>query len=85
LDATAIHFYHFHYYFFQRKTEGAKLKRKNKVRLPKNYDPNVQPDPERWLPRQERAAYKKKLNKKYKDRNVGRGTQGASSANTDKM
>ncbi|CAD6196607.1 unnamed protein product [Caenorhabditis auriculariae] len=55
-------------------------KRKRKIRLPKNYDPNEAPDPERWLPRQERAAFKKK-GKKHREREVGRGTQGASSAN----
>ena len=51
------------------------------------YDPDVPPDPERWLPKQERTAYKKKLNKKYKDRDVGRGTQGTAGggAATDKM
>lgn len=54
--------------------------------LPKVYDPEVLPDPERWLPKQERASYKKRLNKKFKDRDVGRGTQGAASgAATDKM
>ncbi|KAH7724737.1 TPR Domain containing protein [Aphelenchoides avenae] len=63
-----------------------KRKRKRKVRLPKNYDPNVAPDPERWIPKRERAAYKKKVNKKYKDRDIGRGTQGAAaSANNDKI
>uniref|UniRef100_A0A915DFZ4 Signal recognition particle subunit SRP72 n=1 Tax=Ditylenchus dipsaci TaxID=166011 RepID=A0A915DFZ4_9BILA len=59
-----------------------KRKRKRKTKLPKNYDPNVAPDPERWLPRQERTAYKKKLNKKFKDRDIGRGTQGAGSSQT---
>ncbi|KAI6180473.1 Signal recognition particle subunit SRP72 [Aphelenchoides besseyi] len=63
-----------------------KRHRKRKQRLPKNYDPNVPPDPERWLPKQERAAYKKKLNKKFKDREVGRGTQGGvSHANAEKI
>ncbi|KAI1708390.1 SRP72 RNA-binding domain-containing protein [Ditylenchus destructor] len=56
-----------------------KRKKKKKPKLPKNYDPNVTPDPERWLPRQERTAYKKRLNKKFKDRDIGRGTQGAAS------
>lgn len=55
-------------------------KRKRKIRLPKNYDPNVPPDPERWLPKQERAAYKKRQ-KKNRDRDVGRGTQGSTSTN----
>ncbi|VDM57345.1 unnamed protein product [Angiostrongylus costaricensis] len=55
-------------------------KRKRKIRLPKNYDPNVPPDPERWLPKQERAAYKKRQ-KKNRDRDIGRGTQGSVSTN----
>lgn len=40
------------------------------------------PDPERWLPKHERSAYKKKLNRKFKDRDIGRGTQGVSTAQT---
>ncbi|GMS84405.1 hypothetical protein PENTCL1PPCAC_6580 [Pristionchus entomophagus] len=51
-----------------------KRKRKRPI-LPKNLDPNVQPDPERWLPKEERTAYKKK--RKNREREVGRGTQGA--------
>ncbi|KAK0395978.1 hypothetical protein QR680_001515 [Steinernema hermaphroditum] len=59
-------------------------KRRRKVILPKNMDPSVKPDPERWLPRQERTAYKRWL-KKHKDHDVGRGTQGATSPNSDAM
>jgi len=38
--------------------EGVVKKRakKHKKRLPKNYNPNVEPDPERWLPRRERTG-----------------------------
>ncbi|CAI2346996.1 unnamed protein product [Caenorhabditis sp. 36 PRJEB53466] len=54
-------------------------KRKRKVRLPKNYNPSVAPDPERWLPRQERSTYKRK--RKNREREIGRGTQGSSAAN----
>lgn len=60
-----------------RKLKNAK--RKRKVRLPKNYNPDVLPDPERWLPRQERSTYKRK--RKNREREIGRGTQGSSSAN----
>merc|ERR1719323_2562951 len=35
-----------------------KKKSKKKKRLPKNYNPNVDPDPERWLPRRERTGLK---------------------------
>ncbi|KAL3995273.1 SRP72 RNA-binding domain family protein [Acanthocheilonema viteae] len=55
-------------------------KRKRKIILPKNFDPKVPPDPERWLPKQERTAFRKKLNKKHRDRDIGRGTQGAVSS-----
>ncbi|CCD69012.1 Signal recognition particle subunit SRP72 [Caenorhabditis elegans] len=54
-------------------------KRKRKIRLPKNYNSAVTPDPERWLPRQERSTYKRK--RKNREREIGRGTQGSSSAN----
>merc|ERR1712130_870615 len=35
-----------------------KTMKKRKKRLPKNYNPNVDPDPERWLPRRERTGLK---------------------------
>lgn len=35
-----------------------KKNKKKKKRLPKNYNPNVDPDPERWLPRKERTGLK---------------------------
>ncbi|KAI8812320.1 hypothetical protein BJ742DRAFT_735981 [Cladochytrium replicatum] len=55
-----------------------KKKRKRKVRLPKNYDPNVSPDPERWLPKYERSAFLRKVGKrKEKEKDIGRGPQGA--------
>lgn len=54
--------------------EKKKKNRKKKI-LPKNYNPNEQPDPERWLPRYERSTYRKKKDKKA----VGKGTQGAMS------
>jgi signal recognition particle subunit SRP72 len=54
-------------------------KKKRKIRLPKNYDPNVPIDPERWLPLRERSYYKGRRNKKNKF-NIGKGTQGAVSS-----
>lgn len=51
-----------------------KKKKKRKVILPKNYNPNVQPDPERWIPLRERSYYRGKRKKKNA---VGKGTQGA--------
>ncbi|KAL3090848.1 hypothetical protein niasHS_007223 [Heterodera schachtii] len=61
-------------------TKSRRKTRKRKRRLPANSDPQVPLDPERWLPRQERTAYRKKLHKKYKDRDIGRGTQGTSAS-----
>ncbi|XP_035227394.1 signal recognition particle subunit SRP72-like [Stegodyphus dumicola] len=52
-----------------------KKKRHKKGKLPKNYDPSVDPDPERWLPRRERSTYKKKKDKRGAA--IGKGTQGA--------
>ena len=34
-------------------------KKKRKRKLPKNYNPNVEPDPERWLPKRERQGYRR--------------------------
>ncbi len=52
-----------------------KTKKKRKVKLPKNHDPNAVLDAERWLPLRERSYYRGK--RKKKSQNVGRGTQGA--------
>ncbi|GAB1607848.1 signal recognition particle subunit SRP72-like [Argonauta hians] len=52
-----------------------KKKKKKKTKLPKHYDPNVTPDPERWLPRRERSYYRGK--RKDKNKNISKGTQGA--------
>ncbi|KAH9401230.1 Signal recognition particle core component [Tyrophagus putrescentiae] len=57
----------------QKEKEKEKKKKKKKRILPKNYNPNEAPDPERWLPRYERSNYRKKKDKK----GVGKGTQGA--------
>lgn len=52
-----------------------KKKKHKKGKLPKNYDSNVDPDPERWLPRRERSTFKKKKDKRGTA--IGKGTQGA--------
>ena len=60
---------------FTKKT----AKRRHKKRLPKKFDPNTPPDPERWLPLRERAAYKKKakkLKEKEKEK-IEKNAQGA--------
>uniref|UniRef100_A0AAX7UD23 Signal recognition particle subunit SRP72 n=1 Tax=Astatotilapia calliptera TaxID=8154 RepID=A0AAX7UD23_ASTCA len=56
--------------------EIKKKKKKKKGKLPKNYDPKVTPDPERWLPMKERSYYRGKKKGKKKDQ-IGKGTQGA--------
>lgn len=53
-----------------------KHKRKRKIILPKNYDPNVPIDAERWLPLRERSYYKGRRKRKTQNA-VGKGTQGA--------
>ncbi|XP_071481538.1 signal recognition particle subunit SRP72-like [Diadema antillarum] len=53
-----------------------KRKRKRKPHLPKNFDPSVTPDPERWLPIRERSYFKGKRRRDKKG-GVGKGTQGA--------
>ncbi|XP_055375188.1 signal recognition particle subunit SRP72 [Condylostylus longicornis] len=58
-----------------------RLKRKRKGKLPKNYNPNVPPDPERWLPKYERTGYRKKRDRRNKD--VIKGSQGMASGAAD--
>uniref|UniRef100_A0A8C7UL58 Signal recognition particle subunit SRP72 n=1 Tax=Oncorhynchus mykiss TaxID=8022 RepID=A0A8C7UL58_ONCMY len=55
-----------------------KKKKKKKGKLPKNYDPTANPDPERWLPMRERTYYRGRKKGKKKEQ-VGKGTQGATS------
>ncbi|KAE8145734.1 hypothetical protein BDV25DRAFT_163965 [Aspergillus avenaceus] len=54
--------------------QGRATKRMRKSRLPKNYDPNKNPDPERWLPLRDRSTYRPK-GRKGKQRAAER-TQG---------
>ena len=66
--------------------EKKKQKRKKrKKRLPKNYNPNVDPDPERWLPRRERSGYKKsRKDRRNKDKFTGaQGTAAGQSETFD--
>lgn len=63
------------------KLDPKKKKKKNK--LPKNYDPSIPADPERWLPRYERSNYRKKKDRRSKE--VGKGTQGAASLGSDQL
>ncbi|KAI0231458.1 Signal recognition particle subunit SRP72 [Lamellibrachia satsuma] len=59
-----------------------KKKKKRKTILPKSYDPEVTPDPERWLKRQERSYFRGKRRDKRKE--IGKGTQGSVPTLADK-
>ncbi|KFP12627.1 Signal recognition particle subunit SRP72, partial [Egretta garzetta] len=72
----------------QQKEQGQgdvkKKKKKKKGKLPKNYDPKVTPDPERWLPMRERSYYRGRKKGKKKDQ-VGKGTQGSTTAGSSEL
>uniref|UniRef100_A0A8D0XMC1 Signal recognition particle subunit SRP72 n=1 Tax=Sus scrofa TaxID=9823 RepID=A0A8D0XMC1_PIG len=61
-----------------------KKKKKKKGKLPKNYDPKVTPDPERWLPMRERSYYRGRKKGKKKDQ-IGKGTQGAAAGASSEL
>ncbi|EEP78454.1 conserved hypothetical protein [Uncinocarpus reesii 1704] len=58
----------------KQQQTAPKKKRIRKSRLPKDYDPDKKPDPERWLPLRDRSTYRPK-GKKGKQRAADR-TQG---------
>ena len=60
-----------------------KKKKKRKPHLPKSFDPNVAPDPERWLPLRERSYYRRGRKKGVSA--TARGTQGTSAASASLM
>ncbi|XP_034266764.1 signal recognition particle subunit SRP72 [Pantherophis guttatus] len=72
----------------QQKEQGQgdvkKKKKKKKGKLPKNYDPKMTPDPERWLPMRERTYYRGRKKGKKKDQ-IGKGTQGAMTAASSEL
>uniref|UniRef100_A0A8C9EQA0 Signal recognition particle subunit SRP72 n=1 Tax=Pavo cristatus TaxID=9049 RepID=A0A8C9EQA0_PAVCR len=68
----------------QGQGEVKKKKKKKKGKLPKNYDPKVTPDPERWLPMRERSYYRGRKKGKKKDQ-VGKGTQGSTTAGSSEL
>uniref|UniRef100_A0A2R9AMT8 Signal recognition particle subunit SRP72 n=1 Tax=Pan paniscus TaxID=9597 RepID=A0A2R9AMT8_PANPA len=69
----------------QQKEQGwGNLKKKKKMgKLPKNYDPKVTPDPERWLPIQEHSYYRGR--KKGKKDQIGKGIQGATAGASSEL
>ncbi|KAJ1525695.1 hypothetical protein ONE63_008906 [Megalurothrips usitatus] len=63
-----------------------KKKKKRKGKLPKPYESGVLPDPnpDRWLPKHERPGYRKRrIDRRYRDVNIGKGTQGAATGASD--
>lgn len=60
-----------------------KRNRKRKIVLPKNYNADVPPDPERWLPKYERTGFRKKRDRRAKD--IIKGSQGLSSYAADQL
>lgn len=65
-----------------------KHKKKKKGKLPKTFDENVEPDPERWLPRHERTGYRKKRDRRVRTEptsGVGKGTQGSATGASDQF
>ncbi len=62
-----------------------KKKKKRKKRLPKEFDPKVDPDPERWLPRRERTGYRRTRKERRKGEKFtgAQGTAAGQSENFD--
>lgn len=61
-----------------------RTQRKRKPRLPKSYNAEVAPDPERWLPKYERSNYRRtKRDRRNKD--VIKGSQGMSTGAADQL
>ena len=65
------------------KKKQKKTKKLRKSLIPKDYDPNKKPDPERWLPLRDRSTYKPK-GKKAKARQAlhSQGAVGNDSENS---
>lgn len=60
-----------------------KRQRKRKGALPKNYNIEVQPDPERWLPKYERAGFRRKRDRRTKE--IIKGSQGMATGAADQL
>lgn len=60
-----------------------KKKSKKKKKLPKNYNPNVEPDPERWLPKKERTGYRRNKRDRRNKNEKFTGAQGTSQGQSE--
>lgn len=58
-----------------------KRQRKRRGPLPKNYNVDVQPDPERWLPKYERTGFRRKRDRRTKE--IIKGSQGMATGAAD--
>lgn len=69
------------------KTAASAKKHRNKRRgkLPKNADPNIKPDPERWIPKHMRAGAKRHRKRKGKHAEVAKGPQGSAETAVDAL
>eukprot|EP01132_Coremiostelium_polycephalum_P009044 gene9044-11078_t len=56
-----------------------KIVKKPKNKLPKNFDPSITPDPERWIPKAQRSHSKTAKSSRKKDNLLFGGSQGVSS------
>lgn len=66
-----------------QQPKAKKSKKKKKPRYPAGYNPELPggglppPDPERWLPKWERAEFKKKRDRRKREKDAVKGSQGA--------
>ncbi|KAG2499929.1 hypothetical protein HYH03_002216 [Edaphochlamys debaryana] len=67
----------------EKQPKAKKSRKKRKPLLPAAYNPELPggglppPDPERWLPKWERSDYKKKRDRRRKEKDAVKGSQGA--------
>ncbi|GLI69046.1 hypothetical protein VaNZ11_013588 [Volvox africanus] len=66
-----------------QQPKSKKSRKKRKPRYPKGYNPELPngglpaPDPERWLPKWERSEFKKKRDRRRREKDAIKGSQGA--------
>jgi len=66
----------------QQEAAAKKKKKRRRRIMPKNYNPDVDPDPERWLPRRERAGYRRTRKERRKGEKFT-GAQGTAAGQSD--
>ena len=68
-----------------RERDKPRKKRKRKSKLPKNFDPDKKPDPERWQPLRERSYYRKGRKRGFAPLRGSQGTSHASASLTAQL